>query len=252
MMRAFWPAALIAISACFGGGATAQEQIIGACLAPSGALSQVRIGSVPGCPGRQIPISWNVVGPTGLQGPLGPPGPPGPPGPAGAEGARGPVGPQGPIGPPGPEGPAGTGATLGQTCNSPQFVAGIDEAGNLICELIDGASSIGQTLRVFEHFPLETAPGDYELLRAGGFTIIARFHTFTAEAGGKVAEIMLTNEHDIFSVSGEVKGSDPIAVLLAASTVFCHMCAFNSMNWTMSRSDFGKTVGSLPSKVRHW
>jgi hypothetical protein len=100
---------------------------------------------------------------------------------------------------------------VGQSCDHPQFVAGVDQAGNLICEVVDGASSIGETIRVFEHFPLETPPGDYELLRAGGFIIIARFRDFQA-GGGKAAEIMLTHESDIFSDSGEVEsyhGSSP-------------------------------------------
>jgi hypothetical protein len=79
---------------------------------------------------KEVPISWNQIGPQGAAGPGGPPGPAGsagpagPIGPAGADGAVGPPGPAGPSGPPGatggpgpsgPVGPAGPAGPAGPT-----------------------------------------------------------------------------------------------------------------------------------------
>lgn len=93
------------------------------------------------CNPNELPVSWNVVGPTGptgpqgatgpqgpvgaigpqgLQGPVGAQGIQGPAGPAGASGPQGPQGVAGPIGPQGPTGPAGPSGPAG-----PQGVAGL-------------------------------------------------------------------------------------------------------------------------------
>lgn len=82
------------------------------------------------CEANELPLTWNVEGPAGLDGAAGPAGPAGatgpagPPGPAGANGADGAVGPPGPAGPPGPEGPAGSGG-LG--------LSSLDELAGLPC-----------------------------------------------------------------------------------------------------------------------
>ncbi len=86
---------------------------------------------------KEVPITWNVVGPQGVPGPQGLPGPQGatgpagPPGPQGATVATGAQGPQGAIGntgPAGPQGPKGapgaTGPAGGQGPPGPQGNAG--------------------------------------------------------------------------------------------------------------------------------
>jgi hypothetical protein len=87
------------------------------------------------CPPGQLPVSWNVQGPTGPQGAQGPAGPTGPQGIPGAtgptgqqgiQGATGPTGPQGSQGATGPTGPQGSTGATGPTgptgpVGSPQY-----------------------------------------------------------------------------------------------------------------------------------
>jgi hypothetical protein len=59
------------------------------------------------CTAKETAISWNQVGPQGLQGEKGQQGDPGPQGPPGEKGEKGDTGPQGPQGETGPQGPRG-------------------------------------------------------------------------------------------------------------------------------------------------
>lgn len=86
--------------------------VIHACMGErTGTVRIVSAGTA--CMRGELPISWNVAGPTGPTGvqgatgpagPLGLPGPQGLPGPPGATGSAGPAGPQGEPGPLGPQG----------------------------------------------------------------------------------------------------------------------------------------------------
>lgn len=67
----------------------ASDTITGCLKTGGGTLYNVNVGSLPLAPCRELDslISWNQVGPPGVQGP---------------SGSVGPAGPQGPVGPPGP------------------------------------------------------------------------------------------------------------------------------------------------------
>ena len=98
----------------FGSAVRAQSGVINACVnATNGQIRIVAAGE--SCRPPEVPVTWNVTGPTGATGatgPIGPPGATGPTGPAGATGATGPAGPTGATGATGPAGVTGpTGAT---------------------------------------------------------------------------------------------------------------------------------------------
>lgn len=98
---AFGCAAVVLLGASGVQAQDASETYTG-CLARSGSLRQVAVGTSPAAPCRagERQISWNI------EGPQGPAGERGPQGPAGSPGAQGPQGPQGAQG---PQGPAGDG-----------------------------------------------------------------------------------------------------------------------------------------------
>ncbi len=92
---------------------------IHACVNPGG---QPRIVGNPGdCKSQETPLTWNIMGPQGEQGPPGPqgeqglPGPEGPAGPKGDTGDTGPMGPAGPKGDTGDTGPIGPAGPKGDT-----------------------------------------------------------------------------------------------------------------------------------------
>ena len=120
------------------------------CLSHTGSLYNVALGSLPdSCKPGDLPVTWNMTGPqgsqgpqgdtgaTGLQGPKGDTGAQGltgAAGPVGATGAAGPVGATGAVGPQGPQGDTGvTGAT------GPQGPAGTS---------VDTTQVLGRTLTV--------------------------------------------------------------------------------------------------------
>lgn len=101
--------------------ATHPQEIIRACVNPhqANALHLLTHGA---CPVGQRLLTWNVVGPTGLQGakgetgsqgPTGQTGPQGPNGPTGSQGPAGATGPQGATGATGPQGPVGPAGATG-------------------------------------------------------------------------------------------------------------------------------------------
>lgn len=96
--------------AIYSPGVSAQSSppVINACVSPAGVFRIVQ--SPTECRRSEVPIYWNVAGPTGPQGPPGPEGPQGavgPAGPVGPQGTQGSTGPEGPAGPQGPQGPQG-------------------------------------------------------------------------------------------------------------------------------------------------
>lgn len=102
--------------------------VINACVDRRGGVRIVAAGTP--CDSREVPLSWNQVGPAGPAGEIGPRGPEGPAGAAGATGEQGPEGPAGPQGAQGIQGPPGepglTGPSYAGTAAVP-FV----EANNL-------------------------------------------------------------------------------------------------------------------------
>ncbi len=94
------------------------NNVIYACIQKNNGQTRI-VSSASDCRSSEVAVSWNVVGPQGLEGPAGPVGPAGPkgddgamgpqglPGSKGDKGDPGATGPQGPIGLTGPEGPQG-------------------------------------------------------------------------------------------------------------------------------------------------
>jgi uncharacterized repeat protein (TIGR02543 family) len=122
------------------------------CLTPGGTLTMVTTGSsqTTTCPGGDLLVTWNQIGPLGPAGPqgpqglLGPTGPQGPTGPAGPQGAKGDTGatglagPPGATGPSGPPGPAGLPGPQGPPGASP---SSFDSFSGMACNV--GTSSVG-------------------------------------------------------------------------------------------------------------
>jgi hypothetical protein len=115
------------------------------------------------CRASEHPLTWNVTGPAGSDGP---PGPAGPQGPQGSTGPAGPQGSTGPAGPQGPQGPQGPAANLGLaypslTVANPaanQYGASGVNYGDVPCAagkkvLGGGVSTSGQDQFVNESYP---------------------------------------------------------------------------------------------------
>jgi hypothetical protein len=93
------------------------------------------VGDLSECLPSESPLSWNMVGqrgPEGPQGEQGKLGPQGDQGPQGKLGPQGDQGPQGKLGPQGDQGPPGVNVAVGQQC-ALGSVIGFDEDGNIIC-----------------------------------------------------------------------------------------------------------------------
>jgi hypothetical protein len=103
------------------------------------------------CNTSEKPISWNKVGPQGIQGekgelgPQGIQGPQGIPGPQGEKGEMGIAGPPGPVGPAGPQGPAGnnTTTTVLQTVTQKAY-----DANNTLIGIVLGVSDQSLTVTI--------------------------------------------------------------------------------------------------------
>ena len=140
---------------------------INACRKQGGLLRVVRDAS--DCRKRERPLSWNVQGPPGPQGPpgaQGPAGPQGAPGPQGPVGPAGPAGPQGPAGASGPPGPPGPQGATGPAGPPGGGLPSLDALDGLPCK--NGTGTVDVTYDATGHAALACTPsggggGDAEL-----------------------------------------------------------------------------------------
>ena len=176
------------------------SNLIEACVLPSG---QIRLAGGAGCSANETPISWNVQGPAGLQGPPGATGPmglqgpigetglagpEGPPGVAGPAGPAGPVGPQGAAGPTGVTGPAGPAGPPGQDAAAAPNV--VDANGRVIGPFLSMFDDGGGPKLVF----LDQTTGAVVTATADGAVVLTTLFVSDLRTSCKGNPVLLPNQ----------------------------------------------------------